>query len=118
MIGSAELSEILAQHTFVGVVDAPRCLSLVQHGTRLYLLNHGALSAELFYQLGLRQFGNFSRIRLDPPPDLRTLIALAVDAEEGVVQNGLDPHDIVNVSVIEHVIIIRLIQRLTMPFSG
>ncbi|RPD65607.1 DNA binding protein [Lentinus tigrinus ALCF2SS1-7] len=91
-----QLGEILAKHTFVGIVDVPRCLSLVQHGTRLYLLNHGALATELFYQLGLRQFGNFSRIRLDPPPDLRTLVALAVDAEEGVAQNGLKPDDVVD----------------------
>ncbi|CDO70633.1 hypothetical protein BN946_scf184748.g31 [Trametes cinnabarina] len=84
-----ELAEIMAKHTFVGVVDATRCLSLVQHGTRLYLLNHGALAAELFYQLGLRQFGDFSRIRLDPAPQLRMLVALAVDAEEGIEQAGL-----------------------------
>ncbi|KAI9063549.1 DNA mismatch repair protein MutL [Trametes sanguinea] len=84
-----QLGEIIARHTFVGVVDATRCLSLVQHGTRLYLLNHGALAAELFYQLGLRQFGNFSRIRLDPAPHLRMLIALAVDAEEGITESGL-----------------------------
>ncbi|KAI1798126.1 DNA binding protein [Ganoderma leucocontextum] len=85
----SQLGEILAKHTFVGVVDAPRCLSLVQHNTRLYLLNHGALAAELFYQLGLRQFGNLSRIRLDPAPDMRTLVALAVDAEEGLEESGL-----------------------------
>ncbi|KAM5533891.1 hypothetical protein V8D89_012431 [Ganoderma adspersum] len=91
-----QLGEILAKHTFVGVVDAPRCLSLVQHNTRLYLLNHGALAAELFFQLGLRQFGNFSRIRLDPAPDMRTLVALAVDAEEGVEESGLSKEDVVN----------------------
>ncbi|TBU41715.1 DNA binding protein [Dichomitus squalens] len=90
-----QLSEILAKHTFVGVVDAPRCLSLVQHNTRLYLLNHGALAAELFYQLGLRQFGNFSRIRLDPPPNLRTLVLLAVDAEEGVEESGFSKDEVV-----------------------
>ncbi|KAI0360593.1 DNA mismatch repair protein MutL [Trametes cingulata] len=84
-----QLSEILAKHTFVGVVDTARCLSLVQHGTRLYLLNHGALAAELFYQLGLRQFGDLPRIRLDPPPELRTLVALAVAAEEGIEKSGL-----------------------------
>lgn len=93
----AELGEILAKHTFVGVVDATRCLSLVQHNTRLYLLNHGALAAELFYQLGLRQFGNFSRIRLHPAPELRTLVALAVDAEEDVEESGLSKHDVVEV---------------------
>ncbi|KAI0746867.1 DNA binding protein [Daedaleopsis nitida] len=94
------LSEILTKHTFVGVVDTPRCLSLVQHNTRLYLLNHGALAAELFYQLGLRQFGDFSRIRLDPPPDLRTLVSLAVDTEEGVAESGLD-HDAVVDRIVE-----------------
>ncbi|KAI0336867.1 DNA mismatch repair protein MutL [Cubamyces sp. BRFM 1775] len=91
-----QLSEILEKHTFVGVVDPARCLSLVQHGTRLYLLNHGALATELFYQLGLRQFGNFSRIRLDPPPELRMLIALAIDAEEGLAQSGMTKVDAVN----------------------
>ncbi|KAL7284130.1 hypothetical protein ACG7TL_001411 [Trametes sanguinea] len=98
-ISTAELGEIIAQHTFVGVVDDTRCLSLVQHGTRLYLLNHGALAAELFYQLGLRQFGNFSRIRLNPAPQLRMLIALAVDAEEGIRRNGLSKEAVTDVSV-------------------
>ena len=94
-----ELGEIITKHTFVGVVDAPRCLSLVQYNTRLYLLNHSALAAELFYQLGLRQFGNLSRIRLDPPPDLRTLISVAVDAEEGLSETGHDPEEVVDVSM-------------------
>ena len=34
---------------------------------------------ELFYQLGLRQFGRFSRINLTPPPSLEKLVRLAVD---------------------------------------
>ncbi|KAI0646384.1 DNA mismatch repair protein MutL [Trametes meyenii] len=89
-----QLSEILTKHTFVGVVDAARCLSLVQHGTRLFLLNHGALAAELFYQLGLRQFGNLPRIRLDPPPELRALVVLALDAEEGVEESGMSKADV------------------------
>ena len=79
-------------------MDAPRCLSLVQHGTRLYLLNHGALALELFYQLGLRQFGNLSRIRLTPAPALRMLVALAVDTEQGVDASGLSRTVVVDVS--------------------
>nr|VWO95988.1 Di/tri peptide transporter 2 [Ganoderma boninense] len=101
-----QLGEILTKHTFVGVVDAPRCLSLVQHNTRLYLLNHGALAAELFFQLGLRQFGNFSRIRLDPAPDMRTLVALAVDAEEAVEESGLSKQE-----VVQHIIDIVMARR-------
>lgn len=57
-------------------------------------------SEELFYQLGLRQFGNFSRIRLEPPPSLRKLISLAVDAEEAVKKSGLDTNQIVDVRLL------------------
>lgn len=40
----AELSEILEKNTFVGIVDIHRCLSLIQHSTKLYLVNHDALA--------------------------------------------------------------------------
>jgi DNA mismatch repair protein MLH1 len=39
-----DLSEILEKHIFVGIVDLDRCLSLLQHSTKLYLVNHGALA--------------------------------------------------------------------------
>lgn len=39
-----ELAEILQKHVFVGIVDLGRCLSLVQHSKKLYLVNHGALA--------------------------------------------------------------------------
>jgi DNA mismatch repair protein MLH1 len=38
------LHEVLEGHVFVGIVDLDRCLSLVQHSTQLYLLNHGSLA--------------------------------------------------------------------------
>ncbi|KAG5637179.1 hypothetical protein H0H81_005478 [Sphagnurus paluster] len=76
------LTEILEKHTFVGIVDLPRSLSLIQHSTNLYLVNHGSLAEEMFYQLGLRQFGDFSRLRLEPPPPLRTLVEIAVNSED------------------------------------
>ncbi|KAJ6590595.1 histidine kinase-like ATPase [Mycena vulgaris] len=84
-----QLSEILEKHTFVGIVDLNKCLSLIQHSTKLYLVNHGALAEELFYQLGLRQFGDFSRLKLQPPPPLRTLIEIAVELEETTAESGL-----------------------------
>ena len=37
---------------------------------------------ELFYQLGLRQFGDFSRLKLEPPPPLRTMVEIALDVED------------------------------------
>ncbi|KAI0032604.1 DNA mismatch repair protein MutL [Vararia minispora EC-137] len=90
-----QLYEIIQNHTFVGIVDLDRELSLIQHTTRLYLVSHGALSEELFYQLGLRQFGNLPRLRLDPPPPLRELIALAIEAEEHSDKSGMSKNELV-----------------------
>lgn len=55
-------------------------------------------SEELFYQLALMQFGSYRRLKLDPPPPLRTLLKLAVDAEPGTEKSGLSKNEIVNVS--------------------
>ena len=55
------------------------------------------LSDELFYQLGLRQFGDISRIKLDPPPSLRELLEIAVEAEN-TESSALDKGQIVDVS--------------------
>ena len=44
----AGLSEVLRRHTYVGMAD--ETLALLQHGTRLYLLNVAALSKDMFYQ--------------------------------------------------------------------
>ncbi|KAG8969768.1 DNA mismatch repair protein, partial [Tulasnella sp. 427] len=52
-------SEIVEKHTFVGVVDLKLSLALIQHSTKLYLINYGSLAEEMFYQLSVRQFGNF-----------------------------------------------------------
>ena len=53
---------------------------------------------ELFYQLGLRQFGCFPRIRFDPPPSLRDLVQIAVDFDEGIIAAEHDPKEVVDVS--------------------
>lgn len=55
---------------------------------------------ELFYQLGLRQFGNYARIKLEPQPPIRHLIQLAVRTEENRWKKcGLDleEDEVVNV---------------------
>ncbi|KAG6334470.1 hypothetical protein ID866_4618 [Astraeus odoratus] len=90
-----DLTEIIRRHTFVGVVDNIRCLSLIQHQTKLYLINHAALAEEMFYQLALMQFGDCKRLRLDPPPPLLTLLKLAVDGESGTERSGLNKEVIV-----------------------
>lgn len=110
-----DLTEIIRNHTFVGIVDDVHCLSLIQHNTKLYLVNHAALayvfimmsrgrltgqdSEEMFYQLALMQFSGYKRLRLDPPPPLHTLLKLAVDAEADTERTGLGKNEIVDVSV-------------------
>ncbi|KAG9043599.1 DNA mismatch repair protein [Tulasnella sp. UAMH 9824] len=94
-VANAGFGEIVEKHTFVGVVDLKLSLSLIQHSTKLYLVNHGSLAEEMFYQLALRQFGNFSRIKLEPPPPIRHLIKLAVDAEgDKVKESGMSPEEV------------------------
>ena len=41
--GGPGFTEILSNHTFVGIVDLNRSLSLIQHSTKLYLVNHASL---------------------------------------------------------------------------
>ena len=61
------LTDTLAAHTFVGIVDDTRRIAAVQSGVKLLLVDYGALSFAHFYQLGLTDFGNFGRITLNPP---------------------------------------------------
>lgn len=39
-----DFTEILQQHVFVGIVDLRPSLSLLQHSTKLYLVNHASLA--------------------------------------------------------------------------
>ncbi|GAA6046741.1 hypothetical protein JCM3770_003144 [Rhodotorula araucariae] len=84
-----DLEAIVKGHIFVGVADLATAQSMIQHRTKLYLANHAILAEELFYQLGLRQFGRFSRIRLKPAQNLRQIVRLAVErASAGGAREG------------------------------
>ena len=71
------LREVIASHSFVGTID--REFSLIQHNTSLYIANTPAISKQLFYQIVLRDFGNFNSIRLNPPVPTQSLVKLALD---------------------------------------
>ncbi|KZT53752.1 DNA mismatch repair protein MutL [Calocera cornea HHB12733] len=86
----AQLAEIIAEHTFVGIASLGLCLTLVQSSTKLFLINHAALSEELFYQLGLMQFGNIGKLALEPAPSLEELVRLAVGAEQAIKDQHLN----------------------------
>lgn len=76
-----ELTEIFANHTFVGVVDEKRRLAAMQGGVKLYLVDYGRACAEYFYQVGLTDFGNFGVIRFQRALDLRELLSMAAEHE-------------------------------------
>ena len=69
--------ELISSHSFVGIID--REFALVQHDTSLYIVNTPAISKQLFYQITLRDFGNFNAIRLNPPVPINILVKLAFD---------------------------------------
>ncbi|CAO1630676.1 unnamed protein product [Parajaminaea phylloscopi] len=89
----SELSEILQEHTFVGVVDVARSLSLLQHGTKLYLIDHDAFIEEACYQLCLRQFGSVQKTRLEPGVSLEELVRMGIDLEAGPVEDASSQGD-------------------------
>ncbi|KPP59518.1 DNA mismatch repair protein Mlh1-like [Scleropages formosus] len=77
----AGLQEMLQNHTFVGCVTPQ--WALVQHQTKLYLLDVTRLSQELFYQIVIYDFGNFGLLRLSQSPaPLYDLAMLALEMEE------------------------------------
>nr|ODN86354.1 DNA mismatch repair protein MLH1 [Cryptococcus depauperatus CBS 7841] len=94
--GSPELNDIMRQHAYVGVVDRHLTVALIQHNTRLFVIDYASLAEEHFYQLSLRQFGAFNRIRLEPSPDLRDLLRLAVEDDVGLKEAGLEIDSVVD----------------------
>ncbi|RMJ28509.1 hypothetical protein PHISP_00636 [Aspergillus sp. HF37] len=75
------LTEMVASHTYVGLVDERRRIAAIQSGVKLYLVDYGMLCGEFFYQVGLTDFGNFGMIKLDPAPKLVDLLRIAAETE-------------------------------------
>ena len=88
------LTDIIAGHTYVGVVDDFRRLCAIQGGTKLYLVDYGMFANEFFYQLGLTDFGNFGQMSLDPPPKLLDLLELGAKLQMEECQNRGEPSEI------------------------
>ncbi|KAM7385890.1 hypothetical protein PAMP_001938 [Pampus punctatissimus] len=74
------LQEMLQNHSFVGCVNPQ--WTLIQHHTKLYLLNSSRLSQELFYQILIYDFGNFGVLRLSTPAPIYDLAMLALESDE------------------------------------
>ncbi|WFD44832.1 DNA mismatch repair protein Mlh1 [Malassezia psittaci] len=74
-------TEVIQNHTFVGVIDIKLGTSLIQHETQLYMVDHSALIASFAYQLALRHFSAFQAIPFDPPLPLRQMLAIGFQTE-------------------------------------
>ena len=92
------LTTTLNSHTFVGTIDLVTGQSLIQHGTKLYLVNHNLLCDALFYQLALRQFNAMGRLQLEPPPSVRELLQIAMEGQQDWEDSGMEPAAIIDVS--------------------
>ncbi|XP_056148200.1 DNA mismatch repair protein Mlh1 [Lampris incognitus] len=75
-----DLQRMLRNHSFVGCINPQ--WTLIQHHTKLYLLNTTKLSQELFYQILIYDFGNFGVLQLTTPVPLYDLAMVALDSEE------------------------------------
>lgn len=69
-----DLTEIFANHTFVGILDRRRRIAGIQSGVRLFIVDYGRTCFEYLYQLGLTDFGNFGAIEINPPLNIKELL--------------------------------------------
>lgn len=92
-----ELTEIFANHTFVGIVDEKRRLAAIQGGVKLFLIDYGRACFEYFYQVGLTDFGNFGTIKFQPALDLREVLKIAAEQEKAIAEDSgaFDVDDVV-----------------------
>ena len=85
-----DLTETIASHTFVGIVDERRRIAAIQGGVKLFLVDYGMLCNEYFYQVGLTDFGNFGSIKFKRPLDLMELLKIAARHEADLVSKDGD----------------------------
>ncbi|OHX01127.1 DNA mismatch repair protein mlh1 [Colletotrichum incanum] len=89
-----DLTEIFANHTFVGIVDERRRLAAIQGGIKLYLIDYGRTCYEYCYQVGLTDFGNFGTIRFTPVLDLRQLLRVGAEIEKNNIESPDEDFDV------------------------
>lgn len=75
-----QLRQILSDSVFVGCINHK--LSLIQCASSLYLCDMQRLSEELFYQMLLYEFENFSEVRFESPLLIKDLAVLALNNKE------------------------------------
>lgn len=72
----SELTTILANLVYIGVIDPYKRLCAIQHDLKLFMIDYGSVCYELFYQIGLREFANFGKFYLSDCLKIRDLLEL------------------------------------------
>ncbi|RHY31458.1 hypothetical protein DYB32_003482 [Aphanomyces invadans] len=86
------LTKIFREHTFVGIVDDTS--SVIQHQTKLYLVNHAATIELLMYQTILHQFGSLATIPLHNSLPITELALCALNNPSNGFLDEDGPHDV------------------------
>ena len=83
-----QIAEMLRSHTIVGPADISTGKWLIQHGTKLLMINVHAASRVLMYQLTMAKFSGFKPISIEPPARLCDLLAEGEREEDDEGQDG------------------------------
>ncbi len=111
---SAEMTEVMQKHAFVGLVDRDTTLSLMQYSTKLFLVDHaklGSASSTSSRAIATNSWQGDSLLptwsqavwrlqstEAEPPPDIRQLLHLAAADDPGIPEAGLSVDTVVAVS--------------------
>jgi DNA mismatch repair protein MLH1 len=113
-----DLTETIANHAFVGIVDERRRLAAIQSGVKLFLVDYGRACFEYFYQVGLTDFGNFGVIKFQPALDLHQVLTIAAEQEKIAEVNNMNnmspDDDDFDVTVVVEKVAAQLIERREM----
>ena len=75
----SNFKSLFSEHTFVGVVDAE--FVLLQHLTKLYLINTTKVTQKFFYQILINDFGNFAMYSFSEPAPVFDLAMLGLNSK-------------------------------------
>lgn len=75
---SSRLTELFANHIYVGIVDENKRLAALQYDVKLILFDYASILNEFFYQVSLLQFSNYGRIEFSEPIAIRELLGYVI----------------------------------------
>ena len=92
------LEHLFSAYSFVGMADAQFCL--IQHQTKLYLVDICTLLVELVKQQTIFKFGKLDKVELQPPAPIEDCLVMALreSEPEASLETESDYRQIANVS--------------------